>query len=346
MWSKMLSSKSWLSMPAEMQSDPQLLKKCQQLCLAKPKTVLLPDAQDLRVLQAACYLRDHRLAKPVLIGSPVTLREFAADHKTNTRGLKVRKPEHDPKFEHFVTMLFEKRKEKGLTRREAGEQLKKPLWYAAMSLYNGQADLSVAGNQSTTADVLRVGLQILSLQAGMETVSSFFMMIAPDDSHTLSFSDCAVVPRPTEIQLADIAISSSRNFEKLTGQEANTAMLSFSSAGSAEHPLAEKVQAALQIIHEKQPGLNVDGEMQFDTALISEVAKKKMPNSSIAGNANVLIFPSLSAGNIGYKIAERMGGYKAIGPFIQGLAKPFYDLSRGCSTEDIVNTVILGSCLV
>lgn len=333
-------------MTAEMQPEPQLLQRCRQICLAKPRTVLLPDARDLRVLQAARFLKDQRLAIPVLVGSPVSLREFAAEHKINTSGLKVRKPQHDPKFEHLVTAFFEKRKEKGITRREAGEQLRNPLWYAAMALHTHQADLSVAGNLSTTADVLRAGLQILGLQEGMETVSSFFMMIAPEGNQTLSFSDCAVVPRPTESQLADIAISSSRNFEKLSGQEAYAAMLSFSTAGSAIHPLVERVQNALRLVQRRQPGLQIDGEMQFDTALVEEIARKKMPNSPFAGEANVLIFPSLSAGNIGYKIAERLGDYKAIGPFIQGLAKPFYDLSRGCSTEDIVNTVILGSCLV
>ncbi len=329
-----------------MQPQPQLLRKCRLLCLAKPKTVLLPDAQDIRVLQAARYLADQRLAKPVLLGSPVTLREFASDHKINTAGLKVRKPEHDPKFEHLITEFFEKRKVKGMTRREAGEQLKKPLWYAAMSLQNGQADLSVAGNQSTTADVLRTGLQIIGLEAGMETVSSFFIMIDPDDSRTFAFGDCAVVPRPSAEQLVDIAISSSRNFEKLTGSEAHTAMLSFSTAGSANHPLAENVIQAVEMVRQRQPGLIMDGEIQFDAAIVPTIAKQKTPDSNLQGSANVFIFPSLNAGNIGYKIAERIAGYQAIGPFIQGLAKPFHDLSRGCSTEDIVNTVIVGSCLV
>lgn len=329
-----------------MQSESRLLHKCREQCRAKPKTVLLPDAQDLRVLHAARSLKDQHLAEPVLVGSPVTLRELAADHKINTVGLKVRKPQHDPNFEHFVTEFFEKRKDKGLTRREAGDKLKQPLWYAAMSLNNGQADLLVAGNQSTTADVLRAGLQILGLQEGMKTASSFFIMVAPDDTQTLAFSDCAVVPRPSAEQLVDIAISTSRNFEKLSGEEAQTVLLSFSTAGSAEHPLAQNVITTLDLLRQKYPGLSVDGEMQFDTALIAEVAQKKMPQSPLAGKANVLIFPSLNAGNIGCKIAERLAGYKAIGPFIQGLAKPFYDLSRGCSTEDIINTVIVGSCMI
>jgi len=333
-------------MPNNAAFNSDLLNRCRQLCLKKPRTVLLPDAMDVRAIQTARFLQDHNLAKPILVGSPVRIREFAAANKINTSGIKVRKPEHDPKFEHLVRAFYDKRKAKGLSRTEARELLKKPLWYAAMVLQLGQADLCVAGNESATAEVLKAGIQVVGLEQDIQTVSGFFMMIAPDDKQTLSFSDCAVVPRPTEAQLADIAISTSRNFEKLTGQEARTAMLSFSTAGSAEHALTEKIRTALIIVQQKQPGMLVDGEVQFDAAVVPEVGRKKMPASRLQGQANVFIFPSLNAGNIGYKIAERLAGYRAIGPFIQGLARPFHDLSRGCSTEDIVNTVIVGSRLV
>lgn len=333
-------------MPADVQLEVKLLTHCRQICLKKPRTVLLPDAMDVRTLQAARYLKDNRLAKPVLVGSPVKLREFASENKINTSGIKVRKPEHDPKFDHLVRAFYDKRKAKGLSRLEAQELLKKPLWYAAMALQLGQADLSVSGNQSATAEVLKAGIQVVGLEQGIQTVSSFFVMIAPDDTQTLAFSDCAVVPRPTDAQLADIAISTSRNFEKLSGQEARTALLSFSTAGSAEHALTQTVRDALDMVHQKQPGLLVDGEVQFDAAIVPAIARQKIPASRLQGQANVFIFPSLNAGNIGYKIAERIAGYTAIGPFIQGLAKPFHDLSRGCSTEDIVNTVIVGSCMI
>lgn len=333
-------------MPADTMQEAELLIRCRQICHAKPKTVLLPDAMDVRVLLAARRLKNERLAEPVLIGSPVKLREFASANKINTSGIKIRKPEHDAKFEHLVRVFYDKRKEKGISRLEARDQLKDPLWYAAMVLQRDQADLCVAGNHSVTAEVLRAGLQVVGLQEGFKTVSSFFVMIAPDGLQTVAFSDCAVVPRPTEMQLADIAISTSRNFAKLIGLEARTALLSFSTAGSAEHELTKTVREALEIIRQKQPGLLVDGELQFDAAIDPETSRKKMPNGRLQGQANVFVFPSLNAGNIGYKIAERIAGYTAIGPFIQGLVKPFHDLSRGCSTQDIVNTVIVGSCMV
>jgi len=324
----------------------ELLNHCRQSCQKKQRTVLLPDAMDIRTIQAARILKDNKLAEPVLIGSPVHIREFASAHKLNTTGVKVHKPEHDPKFEHQVRAFYEKRKEKGLSRFQARELLKQPLWYAAMLLNQEQADLCVAGNESATANVLRAGIQIIGLYQGIKTVSSFFIMVAPDDTRTLAFADCAVVPRPTSEQLVDIAVSTSRNFEKLTGRDARTAMLSFSTAGSANHALSENVADAVERVNRMHPGLIVDGEIQFDAAIVPEIAKQKMPGSKLQGAANVFVFPSLNAGNIGYKIAERIAGYRAIGPFIQGLAKPFHDLSRGCSTEDIVNTVILGSCLV
>lgn len=311
----------------------------------QPRTVLLADALDERVLRAARHLKDERLAEPVLVGSTVEIREFAASRHINLSGIKVRTPQHDPQWERLVTEFFNKNKQRGITRREAGESMRNPLFYTASALQHGRGQLAVAGSLSSTADVLRAGLRVIGVAEDIKTVSSFFMMISPQD-RVLAFADCAVVPRPDVQQLADIAIATAGNFKRLTGETPRVAMLSFSSHGSADHPLAELVRTASNLVRERRPGLVVDGELQFDAAMAPQVARQKTPDSPLQGAANVFVFPSLNAGNIGYKLAQRLAGYEAIGPFVQGLAKPWFDLSRGCSTGDIINTVIVGSQLV
>jgi phosphate acetyltransferase len=205
-----------------------------------------------------------------------------------------------------------------------------------MMVNEGQADGSVAGSFASTGDVMKAGIQCIGMPEGISIVSSFFLMIFPDQ--TFSFADCAVVPNPDAAQLADIAISTADNHKKLTGEKPYIAMLSFSTKGSAKHELIDKVVEATRIAKEKRPDLMIDGELQFDAAVVDAIGKKKAPGSSVAGRANVLIFPDLNAGNIGYKIAQRMGKAEAVGPVVQGLKKPFFDLSRGCSVDDIVNT--------
>ena len=207
----------------------------------------------------------------------------------------------------------------------------------------GMADGSVSGSTASTADVMRAGIQCIGMPEGISIVSSFFLMLFPE--RTFSFADCAVVPMPDANQLADIAISTADNHRKLTGEEPFVAMLSFSTKGSAEHESIDKVIEATKLVRQKRPDLNIDGELQFDAAIIESIGKKKAPGSEVAGKANVLIFPDLNAGNISYKIAQRLGGAEAVGPMVQGLKKPFFDLSRGCSVDDIVNTASIAALM-
>lgn len=321
-----------------------VVQQCREECKLSPRRVVFADSLDVRVLQAANELQKQGLAEPILIGNPFEVRDYAHSNGITMPCLAVVDPENSGHFDQFVDAYIENSKA-ALDRNAAKKVLSKPLFYAAMMVKQDQADLCIAGNLSTSGDVLRAALKVIGIADQHKTVSSFFVMTSPDGTDVRLFADGAVVPEPTVEQLADITIDTARNFEKLTGENARVAMLSFSSKGSSNHPAAKHVREAFDLVRSKSPDLLIDGELQFDAATVPEVAELKTPESPLHGSSNVMIFPSLNAGNIAYKVAQRLAHYQALGPLLQGLKKPMHDLSRGCSADDIVDIVIVASCL-
>lgn len=326
-------------------AESGLLNQIRQKAAQKKRTIVLPESHDDRVLKAAEILTKDGIANIITVGNEETIRTSAEKLSVNLQGIRIINPETTDKLSDFANIFFNARKKKGkeIPIEKARETIKRDIFFAAMMVKEGMADGSVSGSFATTADVLRASIQCVGLAPGISIVSSFFMMVFPEKVY--SFADCAVNPNPDAAQLADIAISTAENHKKLTGDEAYVAMLSFSTKGSAEHELVDKVRNATKIAQEKRPDLNIDGEMQFDAAIIESIGSKKAPGSKVAGRANVLVFPDLQAGNIGYKIAERLGKAQAVGPVSQGLLKPFFDLSRGCSVDDIVNTAAISALM-
>jgi phosphate acetyltransferase len=312
----------------------KILDEIKEKASQRKKTIILPESHDERVLKAAEILTKENIVSVITLGNEKEIHNKASEFKVDLNGVKIIDQLKSERLDEFAGIFYEIRKSKGITPEQAKETLKRDLFFAAMMLKEGLADGAVGGSIAATADVLRAGIMCVGLTKGISIVSSFFLMILPEKSYT--FADCGVVVDPDSQQLADITISSADNHKKLTGEEPFIAMLSFSTKGSAKHEKIDKVLEAMEHIKAKRPDLNVDGELQFDAAVIDSVAKRKAPGSEVAGKANVLIFPDLNAGNIGYKLAQRWGKAEAIGPLVQGLNKPFSDLSRGCSVNDIV----------
>jgi phosphate acetyltransferase len=321
----------------------KLLNEIKEKASKLRKTIILPESHDERVLKAAEKLTKEKTVSVITLGDEDRLIKDAKKLDVDLTGVRIIDPTKSDKLSDFTNIFFNLRKHKGVTIEQARNTVQQDLFFAAMMVKENMADGSVAGSASATADVMRAGIQCIGMPEGISIVSSFFLMLFPDRNY--SFADCAVVPAPDEIQLADIAISTADNHRKLTGEEPFIAMLSFSTKGSAKHEAADKVLNATVIIRQKRPDLNVDGELQFDTAVIESIGKKKAPGSGVAGKANVLIFPDLNSGNIGYKIAQRWGKAEAVGPMVQGLKKPFFDLSRGCSVDDIANTTAISALM-
>jgi phosphate acetyltransferase len=321
----------------------KILDEIKEKASSKKKTIILPESHDERVLQAAEILTKENIANVITLGIEQDTKNKAAELKIDLSGVEIIDQLKSDKMDHFTDVFYELRKKKGVSIEQARETLKRDLFFAAMMVREGMADGAVGGSIAATADVLRAGIMCIGLNEGISIVSSFFLMILPEKNYT--FADCGAVVDPDAQQLADITISSAANHKKLTGEEPYIAMLSFSTKGSAKHEKIDKVIEAMAHVKTKRPDLHIDGELQFDAAVIDSIGKRKAPGSEVAGKANVLIFPDLNAGNIGYKLAQRWGKAEAIGPIVQGLKKPFSDLSRGCSANDIVISTAIAALM-
>ncbi|WP_163192621.1 phosphate acetyltransferase [Clostridium thermarum] len=321
----------------------EFMQKIWQMAQQDKKRIVLPEGEEERTLLACETIVKNGLAELVLVGNIGKIKSKAKEIGANIEGIAIEDPENSERTSLFAQQFYELRKSKGMTMEKAEKIVRDPLYYGTMLVKLGYVDGMVSGAVHTTGDLLRPGLQIVKTAPGVSVVSSFFIMVVPDckygEEGMLVFSDCAVNPNPNAEQLASIAIATAETAKNLCGIDPKVAMLSFSTMGSADHELVEKVRKATEIAKERRPDLLIDGEMQLDAAIVKKVADQKAPGSKVAGNANVLIFPDLQAGNIGYKLVQRFAKAEAIGPICQGFARPINDLSRGCSAEDIVNVV-------
>ena len=326
---------------------PSLLREIKEKAASRKKTIVLCEGEDKRVVEAAAKITEQGIAKIVLIGNEEECKKVAPD--VDLTGITLVDPLTSDKTEVYANILYEARKAKGMTEEQAKEQAKDRTMFGALMLKAGDVDGYVSGACHSTANTLRPGLQVIKTAPGIKSVSSCFIMIAPNKDNPYNpdgvavFADCAINIEPTAEELAGIAISSAKTAKDIAGIEPKVAMLSFSTKGSGNDDkftqTVPKVQKATELAQAAAPDLAIDGEFQFDAAVAPEVGKLKAPDSFVAGHANVFVFPNINAGNIGYKIAQRFGGYMAVGPICQGFAKPLNDLSRGCSVEDIVATV-------
>lgn len=308
------------------------------------RKIVLSEGVDPRVVQGAVEACKTGVARVILLGSDADVRtQLTNAGGTNLKGITIIDPATSPRTEELAQLYYDLRKHKGVTQEQARRAAREPITFAALMVKAGHADGTISGAVAPTADVVRTALQVIGKAEGKDLVSSFFLMLLCSDHHKKKgayvFADGGLVIDPDANQLAQIARESARSFEALVGETAQVAMLSFSTKGSGSHPAVSKVAAATELVRAADPSLLIDGELQFDAAFVADVASTKASGSPLAGNANVFVFPNLESGNIGYKIAQRIGGAAAVGPILQGLAKPANDLSRGCSSEDVLHMI-------
>ena len=323
------------------------IEEIKQRAKSDIKTIILPEAEDIRILKATEKVLKEGYAKIILLGKKEEIEKKAKENNVNIEGAEIIDPNNSQNYLKYVELLYNLRKEKGMTKEQAQELVKDPVYYGMLMLKDEEshADGLVSGAIHSTSDTLRPALQILKTAPGTKLVSAFFVMVVPDceygENGTFIFGDSGLNENPGELALAEIAISSSKSFRQLVQKEPKVAMLSYSTHGSAKSTLTEKVIKATEKVKKKEPDLKIDGELQLDAAIIPEIAQMKAPTSPLKGEANVLIFPDLNAGNIGYKLVQRLGKAEAYGPLCQGIAKPVNDLSRGCSSDDVAGVVAI-----
>ena len=321
-----------------------IAEQLQQAAKARPMRIVLCEAEDVRMVQAGMRAAVDGLANIIFVGETAAFERLASDESYDANETITH---HDPQSSEyrnqFADDIYALRQHKGISKDEAEQMAVSNLGFAAMLVRNGMADGTIGGAVATTADTVRTALQLIGKDKSAKIVSSFFVMHLPIQQQYVAFADCGLVVEPNAEELAEIAVNTAQSYQALTGNQPKIAMLSFSTLGSANHPEAQKMAAAVAKVKEQAPDLLIDGEVQFDAAIDADIASKKMKNSPLAGDANVFIFPNLNSGNIGYKIAQYVGGAVAIGPILQGLAKPANDLSRGCSADDIYQMVAVTS---